>query len=90
MATVITQELARDVRGPLLPIDDSGFDLHSHKMKHHSDGHQEGDVTERTFRHADRLDLHRSSIHPDPAQPCTTPAWRHALIERAKSRGQRG
>lgn len=47
MATVITQELARDLRGPLLPIDDSGFDLRSHKMKHHSDGHQEGDVTKR-------------------------------------------
>ena len=82
--------LARDLRGPLLPIDDSGFDLLTHAMTHHSDGLQEGDVTVRTCWDADRLDLPRVGIRPDPARLCTAPARREEMIEWAwrKARGK--
>ena len=80
--------LARDLRGPLLPIDDTGFDLLSHAMTHHSDGHQEGDVTVRTCWDADRLDLPRVGIHPDPERLCTEPARRSEIIDWARKRAR--
>jgi uncharacterized protein len=80
--------LARDLRGPLLPIDDSGFDLLSHAMTHHSDGFQEGDATVRTCWDADRLDLPRVGIDPDPERLCTAPAQRGEFIAWARKRAQ--
>ena len=82
--------LARDLRGPLLPIDDTGFDLLSHAMTHHSDGFQEGDATVRTCWDADRLDLPRVGIHPDPERLCTEPARRRDIIEWARLRARGG
>ncbi len=81
--------LASDLRGTLFQIDDSGFDLLSHAMTHHSDGFQEGDATVRTCWDADRLDLPRVGIHPDPEHLCTEPARRSQIIEWAykKARG---
>ena len=80
--------LARDLRGPLLPIDDSGFDLLPHAMTHHGDGFQEGDATVRTCRDADRLDLPRVGIGPDPERLCTQPAQRSEIIAWARKRAQ--
>ena len=80
--------LARDLRGPLLPIDDTGFDLLSHAMTHHSDGFQEGDVTVRTCWDADRLDLPRVGIESDPERLCTEPARRAEIIEWARKRAR--
>lgn len=80
--------LARDLRGALLPIDDSGFDLLTHAMTHHSDGHLEGDPTVRTCWDADRLDLPRVGIRPDPGRMCTAPARRDEMIEWAWKRAR--
>ena len=80
--------LARDLRGPLLPIDDTGFDLLTHAMTHHSDGLQEGDVTVQTCWDADRLDLPRVGIHPDPERLCTISARRPEVIGWAARRAR--
>ena len=80
--------LVRDLRGTLLPIDDSGFDLLVHAVTHHSDGHLEGDPTVTTCWDADRLDLPRVGIRPDPERMCTAPARRDALIEWAWQRAR--
>jgi uncharacterized protein len=82
--------LARDLRGALLPIDDTGFDLLAHAMTHHSDGWQEGDVTVRTCWDADRLDLPRVGIQPSPKRMCTEPARRAGIIAWARERARRG
>lgn len=60
----------------------------AHAMTHHSDGFQEGDATMRTCRDADRLDLPRVGIHPDPARLCTEPARRSEVIEWARKQAQ--
>ena len=57
-------------------------------MTHHSDGIQEGDATVRTCWDADRLDLPRVGIHPDPERLYTAPARHPAFIEWARKRAQ--
>jgi uncharacterized protein len=43
-------------------------------MRLHSDGHVEGEPALRACWDADRLDLGRVGIRPDPAYLCTNPA----------------
>lgn len=69
------------MRGPLFPIDDSGFELLSYAMTHHSDGMQEGDVIVQTCWDADRLDLPRFGITPQADRLCTAPAKRPEVIQ---------
>lgn len=62
------------LRGRYFEISDEEFELLVHACRHHSDGLMEGDVTVQTCWDADRLDLGRVGIRPDPRYLCTPAA----------------
>ena len=67
----------------LISIDDAAFELLVTACNGHSDGHMDGDVTVQVCWDADRLDLGRVGIKPDPRRLCTRPARDLAYIEKA-------
>lgn len=67
----------------LIRIDDAAFELLATACNGHSDGHMDGEITVQVCWDADRLDLGRVGIKPDPRRLCTTPARDPAYIERA-------
>jgi len=79
-------EFARELRGELFQLDDSGFDLLYEACRDHSDGHVEGDVTLRTCWDADRLDLYRVGIRPRARFLCTELAREQRVIDAAIER----
>ena len=52
-------------------------------MRLHSDGHIEGDPVLRACWDADRLDLWRVGIEPDPQRLCTAHARKPEVLTRA-------
>src|SRR4051812_42601052 len=64
-------ELARSLRGELIHLDDDRFDLLFEACRLHTDGHTVGDRTLLACWDADRLDLGRVGITPDPRLLCT-------------------
>ena len=77
---------ARSLRGTLIHLPDHDFDLLFEACRLHTDGLTAGDVTLQTCWDADRLDLGRVGITPDPARLCTAAArtlrrWAHARAE---------
>ncbi|UCE30487.1 MAG: hypothetical protein JSW68_10500 [Burkholderiales bacterium] len=79
------------LNGPYFELDATGLDMLIYACRHHSDGMTEADVTIQTCWDADRLDLARVGIWPDPGRLCTeaarTPQFLDAAIRR--SLGQR-
>ena len=73
----------------LLDLDRSGLELLAYACRHHSDGLREADVTVQTCWDADKLDLARVGIEPDPWQMCTDGARDPKLLERAIRRSVR-
>ena len=76
-------ELARSLRGTLVHLDDARFDLLFEACRLHADGLTAGHPTLQACWDADRLDLGRVGITPDPARLCTDAArglrdWAHA------------
>ena len=74
-------------QGRRKPVDDSveilsdqELELLTHACRHHSDSFMEGDVTVLTCWDADRLDLERVGIRPDPKYLCTPAARDPDLI----------
>ena len=65
---------ARKLRGKLIDLDDADFKLLFEACRLHTDGLTEGDVTLQTCWDADRLDLGRVGITPEPDQLCTDAA----------------
>ena len=65
------------LRDPHFQVSDQELELLMYACRHHSDGTMEGDVTVQTCWDADRLDLGRVGIRPDPQYLCT-PAARDA------------
>jgi uncharacterized protein len=59
-------ELARSLRGELVHLDDDHFDLLFEACRLHTDGLTDGDRTLLACWDADRLDLGRVGIKPDP------------------------
>jgi uncharacterized protein len=59
-------EFARSLRGELVHLDDDRFDLLFEACRLHTDGFIAGDRTLLTCWDADRLDLGRVGITPDP------------------------
>jgi uncharacterized protein len=76
-------EFARSLRGRLVFLDDARFDLLYEACRLHTDGHTTGDPTRLACWDADRLDLGRVGITPEPDLLCTDAArkllrWAHA------------
>jgi uncharacterized protein len=74
----------------LLELSGAKLDLLVYACAHHSDGLTEADVTVQTCWDADRLDLGRISIQPDPQYLCTPAAKDPSMIEWALGRSQTG
>ena len=67
-------EFARSLRGTLVHLDDTRFDLLFQACSLHTDGLTEGDPTLQACWDADRLDLARVGIIPKPQRLCTDAA----------------
>jgi uncharacterized protein len=79
---------ARSLRGKLIHLDDADFELLFEACRLHTDGLTDGDITLQTCWDADRLDLGRVGITPDPDQLCTEAA--RGLIDWAHGRASLG
>lgn len=80
--------LAHSLRGTLVHLDDARFELLYEACRLHTEGHTEADVTIQTCWDADRLDLGRVGITPEPSLLCTPAARR--LIRWADTRAVEG
>jgi uncharacterized protein len=67
-------EWSRTLRGSLLSLGDEDFELLFYACAHHTDGQRHEDITVGTCWDADRLDLARAGINPNPRYLCTEPA----------------
>jgi uncharacterized protein len=67
-------EYLRTLRGRYFDISDAALELLVYACRHHSDGLMDGDVTVLTCWDADRLDLGRVGIRPEPRYLCTPAA----------------
>ncbi len=67
-------ERAKSLRGSLVQLDDARFDLLYEACRLHTDGLTAGDITVQACWDADRLDLARVHIWPDPRRLCTEAA----------------
>ncbi len=81
-------ELARSLRGSLVHLDDAKFELLYEACRLHTDGHTTGDPTLLACWDADRLDLGRVGITPDPRRLCTNAA--RELLAWSNERAVRG
>jgi len=80
---------AADLRGELFEITDAQLALLQEACRGHSDGHREAHVTVQTCWDADRLDLSRVGITPDPELLCTEAARTPAMMRLAEDRADR-
>jgi uncharacterized protein len=80
---------AKEMRGRWFDLDDHGMKLLTEACEQHSDGLIDGDITVQTCWDADRLDLGRVGIVPDPRYLCTDAARQPEMIEWAHSRAIR-
>ena len=79
-------ELARELREEWLNLEDGEFALLAEACEYHTDGKLEADVTVQTCWDADRLDLWRVGIEPEPALMCTDAARDGEVWEWARGR----
>jgi uncharacterized protein len=73
-------DFARTLRGVHIDLDDDAFEVLAFACRHHTDGLREGDPTVLTCWDADRLDLGRVGIRPDPRYLCTDAARMPAVL----------
>jgi uncharacterized protein len=81
-------EFARSLRGSLVHLDDERFDLLFEACRLHTDGHTDGNPTLQACWDADRLDLGRVGIKPQPHRLCTDAA--RVLLEWSNERAVSG
>lgn len=79
-------EFAASLRGSLISLDDDEFELLHAACTLHSEGQTEGDVTVLCCWDADRLDLGRVGVRPDPRRLCCEAARDDELLEWAYHR----
>jgi uncharacterized protein len=79
-------ELVLEIRDDLLAISREQAELLSFACRYHTYGGTQADVTVQTCWDADRLDLGRVGIRPDPRYLCTAAARRTEVIEWAYAR----
>ncbi len=80
-------QLALSLRGTLLSLDDAEFELLFDACKLHTNGLTQGDPTLQACWDADRLDLGRAGIRPEPKRLCTDAA--RSLLDWANGRAVR-
>lgn len=81
-------EFVETLQAPFLHLTARQLELLTYACTHHSDGLLEADVTVQTCWDADRLDLGRIGIRPDPQRLCTAVARTPAMIEWSLRRSQ--
>ena len=81
-------DFASGLRNRVFNIDDSGFTLLLKACETHSAGKLQEDPTVQTCWDADRLDLWRVGITPDPKRLATTAARNPKIYKAAKKRSQ--
>ena len=81
-------QFAASIRSTHLNLPDNDFELLRYACEFHTDGLTEADVTVQTCWDADRLDLGRIGIMPDPHRLCTPAAREPATIEWAVSQSR--
>lgn len=79
-------QLAASLRGRFFDLSDSQFGLLLEACARHTDGLLEADPTVQTCWDADRLDLARAGIEPQPGQLCSEAARRAEVIAWATAR----
>jgi uncharacterized protein len=82
--------IAQKIAGDLIELTDHELAPLLDACTGHSDGHLIADVTVMTCWDADRLDLGRVGIRPDPGRLCNEAAQDSRLIEAAYERSLRG
>jgi uncharacterized protein len=81
-------EFAATLRGTHIHLDDDRFDLLYDACRRHTEGETEADVTVQTCWDADRLDLLRVWIEPDPLRMCTAAAKDPQMLKWAGQRAR--
>lgn len=81
---------ATSLLGTHIFLPDREFDLLLQACGSHTGGQHHRDITVETCWDADRLDLGRVGIMPDPLRLCTAAAKEHAIIEWAYRRSTAG
>ena len=82
------KEFARTLRGLCIALSDEHFELLAFACEYHTDGLVEANVTVQTCWDADRLDLGRVGIRPEPARLCTAAAKDPRVLKWAIRRSQ--
>ena len=80
---------AGELCGDFFEATDEQLALLQEACRGHSDGHLEADITVQTCWDADRLDLGRVWITPDPARLCTEAARSPEVRRLAEARSER-
>ena len=81
-------ELIRSLNDDLLALSEDDLDTLVYACTYHTDGLVEANVTVQTCWDADRLDLGRIGVRPNPQRLCTLAAQDLATIEWAWSRSR--
>ena len=81
-------DYVRSLQGSLPTLSNSDLRRLAYACAHHSDGLTEADVTVQTCWDADRLDLGRIGVRPDPERLCTDAAKDPMMIAWAFDRSQ--
>jgi uncharacterized protein len=81
-------EFARSLHGSLITLPDGDMELLTFACEYHTDGLIEAHVTVQTCWDADRLDLGRIGIRPNPHYLCTPAARDPEMIEWAYQRSR--
>jgi uncharacterized protein len=79
-------DFAYALRGDVFDIDNAGFELLAEACSTHSNGGLDGELTVRACWDADRLDLWRVRITPDPRRLATSEARLPEVFDAAKKR----
>jgi uncharacterized protein len=74
-------EFARGLLGSLVELSGAEFEILHYACAYHTSGMTEADITVQTCWDADRLDLGRTGIMPDPLRLCTDAAKEASMIE---------
>lgn len=82
--------LRSEIQGRYLDLDEDDLDRLAEAVAGHTNGHCLADLTVQTCWDADRLDLGRAGIEPDPDRLCTPEARSPEIIQWAyeRSRGR--